>query len=158
MSWHANKTQARWRPCHSALLRVCCPFCVNVCSLYQPQWDSLICMRLMLTRLSKCHSLCACISQGWAHPNTSWLEPWGWDTSVLVCSESAVLQVDMGLDTRGQRLFRCVSNLKPQCHRDGWQQKTQQLWIILESHFGCFHSRHSRVQVVFLLWGLMCAH
>lgn len=81
MSWPTNNTQAWWRRCHSALLCVRCPFCVHACSLYQPQWDSLICMRLMLARLSKCHSLCACISQGWTEPNTSWLEPWGWDIS-----------------------------------------------------------------------------
>lgn len=146
MSWHTKKTRTWWRQCHSALPCVCYPFCVHACSLYQPQWDSLICMRLMLTRLSKCHSLCACVSQARADPNTRWLEPWGWD-SVLVRNESTVVQVDRGLATRGQHLFRCVSNLKPQCRRDGWQQKTPQLWVLLES-LGYFHSGQSSVRFI----------
>lgn len=110
MSWRANKTVARWRRCHSAFLQARCPFCVHACSPYQPQWDSLICMRLTLARLSKCHSLCVCISQGWADPNTSGPQPWGCCITVGArwwhCCGA-----DKGLDRQEQHLFRCVSNL-----------------------------------------------
>lgn len=78
MSWHADEgLVAPMSLCFSwCLLSILCSR-----SLYQPQWNLLICMRLMLTHLSKCHSLCACISQGWSDPKTLWLEPWGWDIS-----------------------------------------------------------------------------
>lgn len=135
MSWHANKTRAQWCWCHSVLLGVCWPFCSRS-SLYQPQRDWLICMRAMLTRLSKCHSLCSCISQGWANPNTSWLEPWDCGFALKV-----LLYVDRGLDTWDQHLFRCVSDLNLQYQRAAWQQK---LWIVLEHRPGYFWQQSPR--------------
>lgn len=97
-------------------------------TVYQPQWNSLICMRLILTHPSKCHSLCACIYQGWADPKTLWLEPCGWDiSSQWKCCCTGW----QGFGYTRPAFADVRSNLSLRCQCDEWQQKTLQLWIIL---------------------------
>lgn len=85
ISWHADKTGSG-----AALSLSFSLFCVHAWLLYLPQWASLICMRVTLACLSKCHFLtaCACISQ----KIYTQLQHAGYTG---VCNEAEVVQVTM---------------------------------------------------------------
>lgn len=57
ISCRANKSGSGGLQCHSAFLR---PSCVHAWLLHLPQWASLICLRVTLACLTKCHFLSAC--------------------------------------------------------------------------------------------------
>ncbi|MEQ2172735.1 hypothetical protein GOODEAATRI_024339 [Goodea atripinnis] len=79
----------------------------RVYSLYEPPWDSLICMKVMLTHLPKMSLFVPASLRGLSrskHIAACSLEAGAF---LPVPSDSATVEANRDLETRGKRLLRC---------------------------------------------------